>query len=218
MSDVFLKTFRLIKKKHFNSVVLRRWYLVAALVLGLLVCLTGSAALAALNVGMIGNLSGTRRVPFSELVASLTIAPIVEEYIFRYEILSGLLKRLSSVPLCIGISTTAFALVHLNSDISGAANVSRVLAACIAGAVMGYFFVYTRSLVGAICLHFATNLSTLTLSPQDWALSNLPVSVRFNGWFYTLLFLFLVLTVAYGLRLVRARVERDRGRVVAFVA
>lgn len=218
MRNASNKFFRSIKQKHFSSVVLKRWYVVAAIFFGLFNCLAASAALAALNVGIFGNLSGTRHIYFYEFMGSLTVAPIVEEYIFRYKILSRLLKRYSSVPLCVAISTTAFALVHLSADSSADANVSRALAACIYGAVLGYFFVYTRSLVGAICMHFTMNISILIFSPQDWALSNLPVSVRFNGWFYLLLSLLLGATIVYALKAVRERVARERAQALTLVA
>ena len=86
---------------------------------------------------------------FVEIFATVIVAPLVEEILFRGVILSRL-KRSWSVPLSIILSSLIFGVLH--------GQILWILYAAATGAVLGAVYVRYNSIVPTIALHFTFNL------------------------------------------------------------
>jgi membrane protease YdiL (CAAX protease family) len=89
---------------------------------------------------------------FMFFVSSVTLAPVVEEFIFRGYAISMLKDKLP-VWAVILIPSVCFSLIHIYM---GAANVISALAA---GIILGIFFLKTRNCMACMIAHFCMNFS-----------------------------------------------------------
>ncbi len=85
-----------------------------------------------------------------KFIAVLIISPIVEEIIFRFYFLEGLLNKYS-LGVSLIISSLCFAFMHIG-------NLVNVIPAFFLGLISGYVFVKTKKIIYAILLHFFANL------------------------------------------------------------
>lgn len=84
-----------------------------------------------------------------QLLATVLVAPLVEEILFRGMILSRL-KRSWSIPLSVLFSSLIFGVMH--------GQILWIIYAAATGAVLGIVFVRYNSIVPTIALHFTFNL------------------------------------------------------------
>lgn len=89
-------------------------------------------------------------------IGSLTVAPILEETIFRGVLLRGLTTRYSE-RVSVILSAVLFALIHIH--------LFQILPGLLLGLLFGVVFVLTHSLLYTIALHFTANL-TIFISTQ----------------------------------------------------
>ncbi len=102
---------------------------------------------------------------YSYLLAAILIAPIVEEVLFRGIILKGLLENAKYSPnKGILISAILFSIIHFNFI--------QIFSSLSIGLLLGYYFYKTRSLTGAVLLHFIANMSILLCSYVNKTLGN----------------------------------------------
>lgn len=113
---------------------------------------------------------------FATILVSCAIAPVVEEMLFRGVILRGFLQRYGRAPAIWG-TAVLFGAAHLN--------LYQFVAALLMGAVCGWLYERSRSLVPCIALHAGynsalellsnvasdDNSSQLTLSAGTWLVS-----------------------------------------------
>jgi len=86
------------------------------------------------------------------IMLACIIAPIVEEMLFRGVILRSFLRQYGRIPSVLG-SAALFGIAHLN--------IYQGVEALIAGAILGWLYERTRSLIPCIALHAAYNAGSL---------------------------------------------------------
>ena len=82
-------------------------------------------------------------------ITAVVAAPLLEEILFRGIILNGLLKNYSP-KTAILVSAALFSLVHLNPW--------QAIPAFLGGALMGWLYYKTNSIIPGMILHFSNNL------------------------------------------------------------
>lgn len=90
-------------------------------------------------------------------LGAVVYGPIIEELIFRYTILSGLLERYS-MKYSILLSSSLFALMHYNVIDTMNENAYSILNAFILSVFIGSIFVRSRNIVYVILLHSLINI------------------------------------------------------------
>lgn len=90
-------------------------------------------------------------------LGAVIYGPIIEELIFRYTILSGLLERYS-MKCSILLSSSLFALMHYNVINTMNENAHSILNAFILSVFIGSIFVRSRNIVYVILLHSLINI------------------------------------------------------------
>ena len=88
--------------------------------------------------------------------------PIIEELIFRYTILSGLLERYS-VKYSILISSVFFALMHYNVIGTIYDNIYSIINAFALSVFLGVIFTQSRNIIYVILIHSLINIVFLCL-------------------------------------------------------
>jgi len=97
--------------------------------------------------------SGTADIILGGVIVVL-VAPVVEEFIFRGALLSGL-SRSHGVPKAVLLTSFAFMLSHMNP--------SQTLYQFLLAVVCGFAVVYTGTLLAGVVIHAASNLCALLL-------------------------------------------------------
>ena len=96
----------------------------------------------------------------SLLIGAIVYGPIIEELIFRYTILSGLLERYSA-KCSILISSVLFALMHYNVIGTIYDNLYSIINAFVLSVFLGAIFTQSRNIVYVILIHSLINLLVL---------------------------------------------------------
>lgn len=91
---------------------------------------------------------------FYKCLATLILAPIFEELIFRYYIYNGLTQRYS-IFTAILVSTLMFSLIHVF-------NIKSIFPSLIFGAISCYIYYKTNNLLYSILLHFFSNVIAIS--------------------------------------------------------
>jgi membrane protease YdiL (CAAX protease family) len=114
--------------------------------------------------------NGIQRQPIPFFFMVVIAAPILEEILFRGIILDGFLKNYKPTPSIL-VSAILFAVIH--------ANVAQSIGALVIGAVFGWIYFKTQSIIPSIILHALVNgisyisvlnidYSDLNKSTRDW--------------------------------------------------
>lgn len=85
-------------------------------------------------------------------IASITVAPIIEEIIFRGYGVTTLLKRFSPI-VSILITAVCFSTLHTFNGIEG------MITSLLAGMALGFLFYKTRNVIPVIVAHWVMNFS-----------------------------------------------------------
>ena len=110
------------------------------------------------NSDILGEVMGSRW----GFLSICSLAPLVEELVFRGAILRALLQGMNSHWVAIVVSALLFALVHMNP--------AQMPAAFILGIVLGFAYWWTDSLIAPVCIHVFNNSFACALgmiSPDD---------------------------------------------------
>ncbi len=103
---------------------------------------------------VVEQISGTRVLDLMLALLTTAVLPaICEEFLFRGVILTNLLKRTSRMHLSVWLSAIFFSFVHFQFF--------GFLPRVILGAVLGYAFVYSKTLWIPIILHFLNNATAV---------------------------------------------------------
>jgi len=148
--------------------------LVPALTLGISiieVVLTNAFPLSESQQAMFERMGGS---DLATVLVACVIAPAVEEMFFRGIILRGFLRRYGRAQAIWG-SAALFGLAHMN--------LYQFVAATLMGAVSGWLYARSRSLLPCIALHASYNglLTTLALVQSDGASMTLPATLWIGG-------------------------------------
>lgn len=109
------------------------------------------------NTGYVSSVSLSLSAPLDiaiTAVATVVVAPVVEELVFRGALLGGLVKK-QSAPAAIVASGFAFAMMHMNPD--------QTVYQFFLGCVCAYMALCSRSVVPAMAIHSCNNLIALIL-------------------------------------------------------
>ncbi len=92
---------------------------------------------------------------FLAILATVILAPVCEEMVYRGALLGGLTKKIGAIPALI-LSSLCFSLMHMNPE-------QTVYQFCL-GFVAGYLAICTRSILPSILLHATNNLIAIATS------------------------------------------------------
>lgn len=135
--------------------------------------------------------------PFSMVVfllATVVCAPVVEETIFRGYLLNGLKSRLPK-PVAVILSAFAFSLIHMSP--------SQTAYQFCFGLALGFVASETNSILPAIVMHSASNLTAFVIAVCNLNVTALAVGSATGVIVFSLLLLFTVAVLVFALKLMK---------------